>query len=972
MAKLKPWYQVVTPREDLRDNRPLDASEFAVHLDHIRLGRAHEDYVNPQRFFARTFMTVSLRDLLTQVVRRLSGLKVETSAVFNMATQFGGGKTHALAALYHLAQGGEAAKSWKGVDALLLDAGVNAVPKAATAVFVGTEFDVIDGRGGEGEPLRKTPWGEIAWQLGGEKLFRAVAEHDARGVAPAGDVIRKMLPEGPALILMDELLNYVSRGRKFGMRDQLFDFLQNLSEEARARDGVVLCVSIPKSLITEMSPEDEEDYTRLKNLLNRLGKAIMMSADTEVAEIIRRRLFEWEGLPAEAEKAAREYADWVAANAGALSGLEAETAYEQFRASYPFHPSVLSVFERKWQALPRFQRTRGVLRLLALWVARAYREDHRNAYKEPLIGLGTAPIDDPMFRAAMFEQLGTNDLEGPATTDIAGRSDAHALRLDRESASEIKKARLHQKAATAILFESNGGQLKAEASIGEIKAALGSPEVNLADVDHVLEGLITSCYYVTAERNRYRFSLTPNINKILTDRRAAVQPKEIDERLRKEIEKAFGQGPRDLDIDRRYYPARSNDIPDRAVLTLVVLGPDTPSGETQTTRLIETIVRESGTSARTFKSGLLFAVPDSATAMAEQARDVLAWEDINDDPDTVSRLDDSQQRVLKQKVSRAAADLREAIWRAYRHLYLLGKDNTVRQIDLGNITSSMATTIVEVYVNELTRRDEVTEAVGANQLRKYWPGAFTEWPTRGVRDAFFASPALPRLLKPTSLKRTIADGVTQGILGYARKDSTGQLKLERFGESLTELEVELSDDAFILKEEDARKLMEPPRLTRLSIRPSHANLKPGERQAFSLEAFDQYGQSFQVSELRWSGTGGDIGGDGVYVAGADAGFFGVNVVADTVEVSVDVRISSETTPPPPTSSLGTITWRGRVSPQKWMTFYTKVLSRFANTPGLQLEVSFEVPTGADQAKSKGDETRTALRELGLPEDVEIR
>ena len=146
----------------------------------------------------------------------------------------------------------------------------------------------------------------------------------------------------------------------------------------------------------------------------------MMSADTEVAEIIRRRLFEWGAPSGEREKAAREYADWVAANAGALSGLEAETAHEQFRRSYPFHPSVLSVFERKWQALPRFQRTRGVLRLLALWVARAYREDHRNAYKEPLIGLGTAPIDDPMFRAAMFEQLGTNDLEGPATTDIAG------------------------------------------------------------------------------------------------------------------------------------------------------------------------------------------------------------------------------------------------------------------------------------------------------------------------------------------------------------------------------------------------------------------------------------------------------------------------------------------------------------------------------------------------------------------------
>ena len=217
MAKLRPWYQVVTPREDLRENRPLDASEFAVHLDHIRDNRAHADYVKPERFFERTFMTKSLLDLSSQVVRRLSGIKVETSAVFNMATQFGGGKTHSLTALYHLARGGDDARSWRGVDAILTRAQVSTVPKANVAVFVGTEFDVIDGRGGDGEPRRKTPWGEIAWQLGGEKSFAAVAKHDEQGIAPAGDVIRKMLPKEPSLILMDELLNYVSQARKTGL-----------------------------------------------------------------------------------------------------------------------------------------------------------------------------------------------------------------------------------------------------------------------------------------------------------------------------------------------------------------------------------------------------------------------------------------------------------------------------------------------------------------------------------------------------------------------------------------------------------------------------------------------------------------------------------------------------------------------------------------------------------------------------------
>jgi hypothetical protein len=146
---IKPWYKVATPREDLREGKPLDAAEFAAHLDHVRDGRASEDYQDPERFFDRTYLTKNLTLLGSQVLRRLSGEVTETSAVFNMATQFGGGKTHALTLLYHLASGGPDARAWTGVPTLLNDAGVAQVPKAATAVFVGTEFDSIRGRGGD-------------------------------------------------------------------------------------------------------------------------------------------------------------------------------------------------------------------------------------------------------------------------------------------------------------------------------------------------------------------------------------------------------------------------------------------------------------------------------------------------------------------------------------------------------------------------------------------------------------------------------------------------------------------------------------------------------------------------------------------------------------------------------------------------------------------------------------------------------
>src|SRR5205807_105283 len=177
MAKLKPWYDAVELREDLRDNRPLDASEFAIHHDQIRDGRAHKDYTDPQRFFDRTYVTGSLLDLASQVLRRLSGIQVETSAVFNMSTQFGGGKSHSLTALYHLARNGDRGKSWNGVDKILTKAGIKTVPQAAVAVFMGKEFDSFQGRGGGDEPLRKTPWGEIAWQLGKAQSFAAIEQH---------------------------------------------------------------------------------------------------------------------------------------------------------------------------------------------------------------------------------------------------------------------------------------------------------------------------------------------------------------------------------------------------------------------------------------------------------------------------------------------------------------------------------------------------------------------------------------------------------------------------------------------------------------------------------------------------------------------------------------------------------------------------------------------------------------------------
>ncbi|TWT58330.1 hypothetical protein KOR42_17040 [Thalassoglobus neptunius] len=566
----------------------------------------------------------------------------------------------------------------------------------------------------------------------------------------------------------------------------------------------------------------------------------------------------------------------------------------------------------------------------------------------------------------------------PLTTDIAGKKDAHAVRLDREASDAIKKSKLHRKVASAIFFESNGGmsQSKAVATLPEIRAAVGTPDLNMVDVENVLEGLVGSCYYLNWEKNHYRFGLTPNLNQILVTRRGAVQGKEINERIKQDTQELFNKGTKAL--DRRFFPERSNDVPNRPVLTLAVMGLDHLVGDRSTEKLLETIVRECGTSGRTYKSALLFAVPDSADAIHDATRDVLAWEAIEDDTDTRKQLDEGQERLLKKNLGRAKSDMKEAIWRTYRYLFLLGKDNKLRQIDLGQITSSQANSLVELYVNELSRTDEITPGVGANKLLKYWPPALNEWSTKGVRDAFFSSPRLPRLLDADAIKRTIADGVSQGTLGLATKDASGQLKLSCFNESLSESDLDLADDVFVLKAEDARKLLEPPHLDRIGIRPSNVVLKPGEQASFTCSGVDQYSEPFGMGAVAWSANGGSISEDGLYEAAKETGggLFTVKAVVDGQEAIAEVRVTIPGKPggggdSSPEPAGKTIRWQGEVPPQKWMNFYTKVLSRFASSPGLKLQVTFEVPADGDPGQTKADEARSGLKELGLSDDVQF-
>ena len=976
MAKMKPWYKVAIPREDLREGKPLDASEFAVHLDQVRQGRANEDYQKPSRFFDRTYLTANLRGLASEVVRRLNGERTETSAVFNMATQFGGGKTHALTLLYHLANNGPKSSKWTGVSQILSQAGVTSVPETATAVFVGTEFDSLLGRGGDdGTPKRKTPWGEIAFQLSGTDGFDVVAEHEEQQIAPAGEVIRKFLPKDkPCLILIDELLNYISRNRKSGLSTQLYSFIQNLSEEARGNDRVVLVASIPASEL-EMTAEDQSDYERFKKLLDRVGKAVIMAAESETSEIIRRRLFEWDPravssggeilLPREGVEACSRYADWLNENRAQVpSWFSVDHARSMFEATYPFHPMVLSVFERKWQELPRFQQTRGVLRLLALWVSDAYRAGFKGAHADPLIGLGTAPLHDPLFRSAVFEQLGASRLEGAVTTDIAGKKDSHAVRLDVEAVETIKKARVHRKVATAVFFESNGGQSRNEATVPEIRLAVAGPDIDLGNVETALEALADGCYYLTTERNRYRFSLKENLNKRYADRRASIRDQDIAERMNTEIQAVF---PAVEGAERLFFPEQSGQIQDRPVITLVVLSPeqavqDDPGIKTK----VEQMTKEYGKSARTYKSALIWVVPESSMQMREEARKLLAWLDIRDEG---LKLDESQSKQLDESIKKAKRDLKESVWRGYKNVMLLDKDNAIEIIDLGLVTSSAAESLPKYILTTLRQKDIVQKEVSPRFLVRNWSSAFTEWSTRAVRDAFYASPRFPRLLYPETIKATIARGVAEGQVAYGGKKPGGGYDLT-FESALDAADVEISEDLFILKPEDAKKYIEPPKLSEIAVKPAFVQLKPAESQTFTVEGHDQFGSDFGVPEIEWSASGGKVS-DGLFCAGEGEGSFAITAKAGRLTTTAEIQIATAEKPvQPPLPVLNRkLKWSGEISPQKWTNFYMKVLTQLVSAGDVKLNVSIEAEPKDGVTDQRVEETKAALRGLGLDDDV---
>lgn len=377
-------------------------------------------------------------------------------------------------------------------------------------------------------------------------------------------------------------------------------------------------------------------------------------------------------------------------------------------------------------------------------------------------------------------------------------------------------------------------------------------------------------------------------------------------------------------VEPIHFPEKSSQIPDRPLLTMVVLAPDAPLQNAATLASIDQMTRGSGNSSRTFKSALTWCVADASSTLYDEARKLLAWEDIDTEASDL-RLDEGQRRQLAESLLKSKRDLTKSVWRTYKNIVLLGKDNTLRTIDLGLVHSSSANSLPSFIINRLRQDGDVEENISPNFLVRNWSPVFKEWSTKAVRDAFFASPQFPRLLNPTAIKETIAKGVSGGQLAYVGKTASSEYEPFHFNKSINPNDVEISEDVFIITKETAESY-EQQRKEPLPAASAPAHI-PGEQSLPSEYAKPQ---------------------------------LPLNDNANATDED-DARTES--------TIINRIMWSGEIPPQKWSTFYQRVLSKFAVGQGLKLTVNVEVAPEGGLSPQKVDETKLSLRELGLSDDV---
>ena len=670
-GNLKPWRTVVSPHQDVASGTYQQA-EFAADLWQVRLGEGSDEYREPVEFFRRTFLTDSLRRLLVSAVQRVSGRGGDP--VVQLQTNFGGGKTHAMLALYHLFSGTPPA-DLPGVEPIMKDAKATKLPTVNRVVLVGNRIS-------PGNPVTKedgtavnTLWGELAWQLGGRKAYEAIRADDEKATNP-GDRLRELLVKhGPCVILIDE---WVAYARQLHDRDGIqlpagnfetqFTFAQTLTESARIAENCMLVISLPAS-DTPGSPHTQADdievggqrgreaLERLHNVIGRLETSWKPASAEEGFEIVRRRLFQ----------PLTDQSQFVARDTVARAFRELYSNHQQefptechsgdyearLKAAYPIHPEIFDRLYSDWSTLVKFQRTRGVLRLMAAVIHNLWEKGDQN----PLIMPCSIPLSDPYVQFELTRYLSDNwtpvierDVDGPGSRPL--QMDNEIPNLGRVSAC--------RRVARTIYLGSAPTATAAHRGIDDRRIKLGCvmPGETAAVFGDAMRRLSSSATYLYQEGPRYWYSTQPTLTQMAAER--AEDLKRNPESVSREIERRVRLETKNPgDFSRVHpFPQSGHDIPDDMDARLVVLGTDYPyvkDAENKARAAAIAMLETRGNAQRYYRNSLVFLAVDKTRLqdLDEAVRTYMAWNSIIDDRD---RLDLTANQVKGAETQRTGAD----------------------------------------------------------------------------------------------------------------------------------------------------------------------------------------------------------------------------------------------------------------------------------------------------------------------------
>ena len=645
---LKPWREVVMPHDDVASGRYQQA-EFAADLWQVHLGQGTPEYKNPVEFFRRTYLTESLKGMLVGALQRLTARGGDP--VVQLQTNFGGGKTHSMLALYHLFSG-IPPTDLSGIDAVMHEAGASRVPTARRVVLVGNKISPGNPSTKPDGTVVRTLWGELAWQLGGKPAFARVQADDENATSP-GDVLRELFNDyGPCLILIDEWVAYARQlhdqsDLPAGGFETQFSFAQVLTESAKLAKNCLLVISLPAS-DTSGSPQHfphsrsddvevggtrgREALDRLRNVVGRIESSWRPASAEEGFEIVRRRLFQPLSDPAQfkdRDVVAGYFADFYRAQQAEFPPECRESGYEQrIRAAYPIHPEIFDRLYNDWSTLVKFQRTRGVLRLMAAVIHSLWEKGDRN----PLILPCNIAIDDARVQSELTRYLSDNwvpviekDVDGPNSLP---------LKLDSELPN-LGKFSACRRVARAIYLGSAPTTAAAHQGIEDRRIKLGCvmPGESPAVFGDALRRMAGAATYLYQDGPHYWYSTQPTVTKLAEDRAEQFKREpdkvahELEQRLRKDLVR-MGDFPRIHPM-----PASGADVPDDLDARLVVLGvahPYSRQGGSAAELAAKAIFETRGNTPRLYRNTLVFLAADRTRLqeLDDAARKVLAWDSI--------------------------------------------------------------------------------------------------------------------------------------------------------------------------------------------------------------------------------------------------------------------------------------------------------------------------------------------------------